>query len=81
MHRYQPRIHVVQSSDIYQLQYQTFHTFAFPECQFIAVTAYQNTQVSSLPYHGGKIRREKLPSDTKEIIKILPVIQSYVEFL
>ena len=45
MHRYQPRIHVVQASDIYQLQYQTFHTYAFPECQFIAVTAYQNSQV------------------------------------
>lgn len=50
MHRYQPRIHVVAACDIYSVQFQQFNTYAFPECQFIAVTAYQNSQVLLLSF-------------------------------
>ena len=45
MHRYQPRIHIVAACDLYSIQFQPFNTYIFPECRFIAVTAYQNAQV------------------------------------
>lgn len=50
LHKYQPRLHIVEvtedgvediSSDV------KTHSFNFPETQFIAVTAYQNTDVST----------------------------------
>lgn len=49
LHKYQPRLHIVEvtedgvediSSDV------KTQSFTFPETQFIAVTAYQNTDVS-----------------------------------
>lgn len=49
LHKYQPRLHIVEvtedgvediSSDMKS------QSFTFPETQFIAVTAYQNTDVS-----------------------------------
>merc|ERR1719460_2659446 len=48
MHKYQPRFHLVRASDILQLPYSTFRTYVFKECQFIAVTAYQNEKVTQL---------------------------------
>lgn len=56
MHKYQPRIHLVRrprcgfSSDaLTSLPTEEIKTFEFPETVFIAVTAYQNQLVSSLP--------------------------------
>ena len=46
MHRYQPRIHVVEANDIKWLQFASFTTVSFPETVFMAVTAYQNDQVN-----------------------------------
>ncbi len=44
LHKYEPRVHILRvSSD----QERTF-TFNFPETQFIAVTAYQNEEVSGI---------------------------------
>ena len=48
LHKYQPRLHVVQvnedgTEDTNQAG--RVQTFTFPETQFIAVTAYQNTDV------------------------------------
>nr|ACV88662.1 T-brain transcription factor [Scaphechinus mirabilis] len=43
MHQYQPRIHVLELNDRRSLR-----TFNFPETQFFAVTAYQNTDVTQL---------------------------------
>ena len=48
MHKYQPRFHLVRASDIMQLPYSTFRTYVFKECDFIAVTAYQNEKVTQL---------------------------------
>ena len=48
MHKYQPRFHLVRASDILQLPYSTFRTYVFKECDFIAVTAYQNEKVTQL---------------------------------
>ena len=46
MHRYIPRVHIVQASDTYSMRTGPLSTFIFDETAFIAVTAYQNDQVS-----------------------------------
>lgn len=43
LHKYEPRLHVVQVG----AEQRTISCHAFPECQFIAVTAYQNEEVSN----------------------------------
>lgn len=54
MHKYQPRIHIVKKSDTTPaqgpstLEGELHRTFVFPECVFIAVTAYQNQLVSDV---------------------------------
>ena len=52
MHKYQPRFHLVRTTDILKLPYSTFRTYVFKETEFIAVTAYQNEKVSDfLTFH------------------------------
>ncbi|XP_039449636.1 T-related protein [Culex pipiens pallens] len=47
LHKYEPRVHLVHLvSD--QRDQQKVYSFPFPETQFIAVTAYQNEEVTSL---------------------------------
>ncbi|CAF0775522.1 unnamed protein product [Didymodactylos carnosus] len=48
MHRYQPRLHIVEASDVYSIRTGTYNTFTFDETVFIAVTAYQNDQITKL---------------------------------
>ncbi|XP_059139250.1 T-box-containing protein TBX6L-like isoform X2 [Physella acuta] len=48
MHKYQPRLHVVQANDIFTMRWNTFNTYSFEETTFIAVTAYQNEQITQL---------------------------------
>nr|XP_047135371.1 T-box transcription factor mls-1-like [Hydra vulgaris] len=48
MHKYQPRIHLIQTCDMHLINFQPFCTFVFKECQFIAVTAYQNPKITDL---------------------------------
>ena len=50
MHRYIPRVHIVQASDNYSMRTGPLSTFIFDETAFIAVTAYQNDQVSLRKY-------------------------------
>jgi hypothetical protein len=45
MHRYIPRLHIVQASDENSIRTGPLSTFVFDETVFIAVTAYQNDQV------------------------------------
>jgi len=45
MHRYQPRVHVIEVSTSKDVDQRAVYSHAFPETQFIAVTAYQNTDV------------------------------------
>lgn len=51
MHKYQPRIHVVKANDEKAITLDegsdSLSTHIFPETQFMAVTAYQNQQVSN----------------------------------
>lgn len=51
LHKYQPRLHVVEVNEDGTedtSQPGRVQTFTFPETQFIAVTAYQNTDVRKL---------------------------------
>ncbi|KAG5673334.1 hypothetical protein PVAND_003393 [Polypedilum vanderplanki] len=48
MHKYQPRFHLVRTTDILKLPYSTFRTYVFKETEFIAVTAYQNEKITQL---------------------------------
>lgn len=55
MHRYQPRLHIVESQDAKNLNWDNFHTFIFPGTQFTTVTAYQNDKVEAKADHGAEI--------------------------
>ncbi|KAG5678266.1 hypothetical protein PVAND_007957 [Polypedilum vanderplanki] len=44
LHKYEPRVHLVRVGS----EHRPMVTFPFPETQFIAVTAYQNEEVTSL---------------------------------
>lgn len=44
LHKYEPRVHLVKVGT----EPRRVLTFPFPETQFIAVTAYQNEEVTSL---------------------------------
>ncbi|XP_075068472.1 eomesodermin homolog isoform X1 [Mixophyes fleayi] len=51
LHKYQPRLHIVEVSEdgVEDLNDSAkTQTFTFPETQFIAVTAYQNTDITQL---------------------------------
>ncbi|KAL4218286.1 T-box brain protein 1 [Mactra antiquata] len=48
MHKYQPRIHVIQIDSCSPEDQKSLQTHSFPETQFIAVTAYQNTDITQL---------------------------------
>lgn len=52
LHKYQPRLHIVEVTEdgAEEVGSDTkTQSFTFPETQFIAVTAYQNTDVSFIP--------------------------------
>lgn len=54
LHKYQPRLHVVEVNEDGTEdtnQPGRVQTFTFPETQFIAVTAYQNTDVKTSPVY------------------------------
>ncbi|XP_061390659.1 T-box transcription factor TBX3-like [Musca vetustissima] len=48
MHKYQPRLHIIKTSDLTQLPWSPQQNFVFPETEFIAVTAYQNDRITKL---------------------------------
>ncbi|XP_021355486.1 T-box brain protein 1-like [Mizuhopecten yessoensis] len=48
MHKYQPRIHVIEVGTCGLNDQKNLQTYAFPETQFISVTAYQNTDITQL---------------------------------
>lgn len=45
LHKYEPRVHIIRHNSP---DTPYFMTYEFPETQFIAVTAYQNEEVTSL---------------------------------
>lgn len=55
LHKYQPRVHLVEVNEDGtedSSRPDRVHTFTFPETQFIAVTAYQNTDVRTTLHTG-----------------------------
>ncbi|KAI1902896.1 hypothetical protein AGOR_G00021030 [Albula goreensis] len=48
MHKYQPRLHIVQTADPRVPHSGGYLRFTFPEAAFIAVTAYQNSEITKL---------------------------------
>ena len=51
LHKYEPRLHIIKVDHRNPHQEKTLLTYSFPETQFIAVTAYQNEEVSTTcPY-------------------------------
>ena len=53
LHKYQPRLHIVEVTEdgVEDINNEAkTQTFTFPENQFIAVTAYQNTDVRRPPF-------------------------------
>ncbi|XP_056677339.1 T-box-containing protein TBX6L-like [Monodelphis domestica] len=48
MHRYQPRFLVAQADDLFNVCWNLFQVFSFPQTVFISVTAYQNEQITKL---------------------------------
>nr|XP_006641063.1 PREDICTED: T-box transcription factor TBX6L-like [Lepisosteus oculatus]XP_015223037.1 PREDICTED: T-box transcription factor TBX6L-like [Lepisosteus oculatus]XP_015223038.1 PREDICTED: T-box transcription factor TBX6L-like [Lepisosteus oculatus] len=48
MHKYLPRLHVVQAADVCSQRWGAYLHFAFPDAAFIAVTAYQNAEITKL---------------------------------
>lgn len=48
MHKYIPRIHIAEASDLIQLRTARKSTFTFANTSFIAVTAYQNRKITRL---------------------------------
>jgi hypothetical protein len=49
MHKYQPRLHIIKASDLASIQWNAqINTHNFYETIFIAVTAYQNEQITQL---------------------------------
>lgn len=48
MHKYIPRVHIVRADDLMKINFCEFVTFSFEESEFIAVTAYQNEQITQL---------------------------------
>lgn len=73
MHKYQPRIHVVQANDIFTMRWNSFNTYAFEETTFIAVTAYQNEQVGTPLLPSSKLSLVIPNKDAKQKILINPI--------
>ncbi|XP_046679716.1 T-box-containing protein TBX6L-like [Homalodisca vitripennis] len=86
MHKYLPRVHVVMATDVLAVHWSPRTTFEFPETEFMAVTAYQNEQVTKLkidnnPFAKGfrdvgvsrcKKRKAEQPKEPEKIKKETP---------
>lgn len=60
LHKYQPRLHIVEVTDgepEAACAAANTHIFTFQETQFIAVTAYQNAEVSRAAAGGAAVSR------------------------
>jgi hypothetical protein len=50
MHKYIPRLHIIETLNCSKTSLNNVNIFVFPETQFIAVTAYQNDNVNTLHF-------------------------------
>eukprot|EP00795_Rhopilema_esculentum_P014303 gene14303-5341_t len=66
LHKYQPRIHIVQAPSLDGITEKDAMTFLFPETTFMAVTAYQSEQITQLKIDNNPFAkgfRDPSPSD------------------
>jgi brachyury protein len=68
LHKYEPRVHVVRVGS----EHRRVVTYPFPETQFIAVTAYQNEEVTSLkikynPFAKAFLDAKERPDDSNNL--------------
>ncbi|KPP77456.1 hypothetical protein Z043_103121 [Scleropages formosus] len=56
LHRYQPRVHVIEARDA-RMWGGIRQSFVFPETQFFAVTAYQNSKITELKINSNPFAR------------------------
>ncbi|KAL7060813.1 hypothetical protein AAHC03_09675 [Spirometra sp. Aus1] len=80
MHKYIPRFHIVRADDLAKVNFCEFVTFSFEESEFIAVTAYQNEQITQLkidhnPFakgfrENGSGRREKKRQRVQQVASV-----------
>lgn len=68
LHKYEPRVHLVRVGS----EQRHVVTYPFPETQFIAVTAYQNEEVTSLKIKYNPFAKAFL--DAKVMIKALTIM-------
>ncbi|XP_069478974.1 T-box transcription factor T-A-like [Ambystoma mexicanum] len=68
LHKYEPRIHVMKVGGPQKM----INSFAFPETQFIAVTAYQNEEITALKIKHNPFAKAFLDakerSDTRDVL-------------
>ena len=64
MHKYLPRLHIVEVNDL--KENENVQTFMFPETKFIAVTAYQNTDVTQLKIDNNPFAKGFRENHTRE---------------
>ncbi|OAF70839.1 T-box transcription factor tbx-8 [Intoshia linei] len=74
MHKYQPRIHIFASSDLYGVDWSHPYTKIFKSTIFIAVTSYQNEQITQLKINNNPFAKgfretsDKYPRNTADMI-------------
>ncbi|XP_029311657.1 LOW QUALITY PROTEIN: T-box transcription factor TBX6 [Cottoperca gobio] len=83
LHRYQPRIHVIEARDVLRWGGGQ-HSFVFPETQFLTVTAYQNNKITELKINSNPFAKgfredgmnSKKQRDARQKRKISDVIET-----
>ncbi|KAK3087238.1 hypothetical protein FSP39_003446 [Pinctada imbricata] len=81
MHKYQPRIHVIEVGSCGPNDQKNLQTHAFPETQFIAVTAYQNTDITQLKIDNNPFAKGFRDNyDGRNIDNSTPPNQGYIPF-
>ncbi|KAF6212521.1 hypothetical protein GE061_013044 [Apolygus lucorum] len=78
LHKYEPRVHIVKVGT----EQRRVVAYAFPETQFIAVTAYQNEEVTSLkikynPFAKAFLDAKERPESAQQQCRDYPVNNSY----
>ncbi|KAL3889463.1 hypothetical protein ACJMK2_001807 [Sinanodonta woodiana] len=86
--RYQPRVHVIEVGSCGNGEGKNLQTHSFPETQFIAVTAYQNTDITQLKIDHNPFAKgfrdsydnrsfHRTPSPTGFSSELMPVTQVF----
>lgn len=70
LHKYEPRVHIIRHNSP---DTPFFMTYEFPETQFIAVTAYQNEEVTSLKIKYNPFAKAFLDAKVRLLLHLKPI--------